>query len=630
MASINCGRLAGRSIRLLFWLSITLISGIALLGTCYAIYQLFLVKTIVTTTDTGPTPTGARVYRMHWQEQSTYEAKMYASTRLNYYENTTDFFETAQMLWHIEPQSLENKYPLLQHSAKVKIPASVYLDTEHDSTLYLHLFMQTAGQFTPHPNTTDSQMVTAIAAIAWWQNPNTTRELVLDTSMEPQFDLIAATNVPWAIVLEDHAYKYSELPRHILYHQFLHIEWGRQFFTTYRPPLLLNQYTRNPADFIPVSILRSNKTAATADNDDAPSELAVEMELELQGIRQGWIVIKDMALQLGNSGRDYKHYCLDLQDLVVAHGYPTFYDNDGDGDNNSEERSHYRPLTMVEKNGMPILIIASVLMLAYAVMIVIQLKVALEYWVGPVSNFDGISRAAIILCCTDSMLRCMYVYLNNDIWNPDALISVVSTMSVLFHIRRPFSGFKIPSWFGGRVQGQKPPVEITADADSRAAVDQQYAVSKYQDTVVVTKAKQQRHIIELRKETDKATMYWMRAIALPVLIATSAYAFIENDKNVWELGYVLKVISSSIYVVVWFELLPQILVNYRVKSGSLMPAAITICGVGQYLVGIMMDHLTKNTSVPFADASVGEAMRLVCDVVIIAQWAWYRKKVKQD
>ncbi|KAJ1996786.1 hypothetical protein GGI04_005647, partial [Coemansia thaxteri] len=100
-----------------------------------------------------------------WQAPFAYEAKVYASLDQHISNNSASFFERAQLLWHIEPQNIENTYPVFRRKVSADIPQSLRLGADSNQTLYAHVFMQRAGQFTPHPNMSDPLLVSSKAVL---------------------------------------------------------------------------------------------------------------------------------------------------------------------------------------------------------------------------------------------------------------------------------------------------------------------------------------------------------------------------------------------------------------------------------------------------------------------------------
>ncbi|KAJ1827482.1 hypothetical protein LPJ56_001640 [Coemansia sp. RSA 2599] len=302
----------------------------------YILYPLLFSHESASLDSSGTQPphTGSQIYRLSWQEPFDYEVKIYA----NHYEyigqNETDFFEGAQLLWHIPLLSLADKYPQLKHKTTMKIPRKVIRNKRFKKRLYAHVFVQRVGKFTPHPDITDPDLFVLRYSIAWWQNPQETRGWKSNFSDDAPLELMTATALPLSIVLENQEYRKEKMPLH-LYDATFNTPWFTRMDNTYAPSISINQYTRSPIHFMPKVAMRSDKRAG------GPHDLDVDLELELEGIRRAWIIIKEAAFTYSFPGQKYKHDDFNLRDLVVAEGY------------NPDIPDHqiivHRPLALVEK-----------------------------------------------------------------------------------------------------------------------------------------------------------------------------------------------------------------------------------------------------------------------------------------
>ncbi|KAJ1723439.1 hypothetical protein LPJ61_005824, partial [Coemansia biformis] len=104
--------------------------------------------------------------RLSWKEPFEYEARVYASTQRNVLNGSADFFDTAQLLWHVKPVSIGERYPLHRTTAKVTLPREFMASHNSSLGMYAHLFVQRAGQFSPHPNTSDPLLAYSWAQLA--------------------------------------------------------------------------------------------------------------------------------------------------------------------------------------------------------------------------------------------------------------------------------------------------------------------------------------------------------------------------------------------------------------------------------------------------------------------------------
>ncbi|KAJ1724705.1 hypothetical protein LPJ53_001066 [Coemansia erecta] len=526
---VNVRKVLSRLISLVFWLSTLTV----LLTFAYVVFKLFspafMSKTLASSNSESVSAEEA-VYRLAWEEPFEYEVNVYASTDHGYVRNHTEFFDNAQLLWHIPAQSISNRYPLFRHSAAVEIPEQILNDKNYNTTLYVHAFIQSAGQAAPHPNISDSQLIHFQTELVWWANPRHYREPPSILSKPPQ-ELLSATALPWSIVLEDHRYNKQHLPMHLMYQLFGSYRPLFRRDSTYLPSLFVNQYTCNPIDFMPTVLLTSN------DTDKHIKGLTANVDFEIQGIRQIWVAIKDAALALSNPGRDYMYNFLDLADLVVAEGY--IDDPNGAG-----------------------------------------------------------------------------------IFSSDGMMSLIGVCGMLFALFNP--------WSAGRFTEDQANMQTnTLFEDNATPADTYQPLQTNIEDQTYFLTKRARHIIKARKQVDNAALYWLTRLAVPILAAAAIFAGYSSDWKWVELDFVLGFIAALIHLTFWLQWLPQVLVNHQAKDGSLIPVAIQICGLTQYLLGGAFNHLTSTNDI-FERVSYAGLVEHVWQAVIIAQWLWFYRKTKQD
>ncbi|KAJ2368769.1 hypothetical protein IW150_005321, partial [Coemansia sp. RSA 2607] len=363
-----------------------------------------------------------------------------------------------------------------------------------------------AGQAAPYPNVSDSQLIHFQTELVWWANPRHYREPPSMFSKPPQ-ELLSATTLPWAMVLEDRRFSGQHLPMHLTYNVFdSHIPWFKRD-PTYLPLFRVNQYIRNPIDFMPTVLLTSDKA------DKRAKTLTVNVDFEIQGIRHLWVMIKDAALALSNPGRDYMYNSLDLTDLVIAEGYiddPSLY----------QSLQIYRPTFADSRDNT-------------------QTRVPFEDNASPVETHQ--------------------------------------------------------------------PLQTNIE-------DEAYFMTK--------RAKQ---IIKARKQVDNAAVHWLKRLAVPILAATAIFAGYSNSWKWTELDFVLGFIAALIHLTFWLQWLPQVLVNFQAKDGSLYPVTILICGLIQYLLGGFFNYLTTTDDV-FEQVSYAGLVEHAWQAVIIVQWIFTTAK----
>ncbi|KAJ2406773.1 hypothetical protein GGI10_005130, partial [Coemansia sp. RSA 2530] len=283
MARFSCCGLVRKSISLVSLLVLLLIFAVVagLLG--FLLVLTFMTPTITPAQATGPGKFGFGAYFLAWQEPFAYEAKVYASLSPNA-SNHESFFETAQLLWHIEPQQLANRYPVFRSKVNVRIPSQLRSNPNPGQGLYAHIFVQKAGRFNPHPDFMDPYLVSAQIPLVRWSE-RTSKSLDTSSSDTPSEDLepklLGVDSASWAIVLENHVYTLANIPSN------LRVTEGYSNTGTYSPLLLPNTFTKGQPKEKPLLALRDSQLVADV------YQQTIDVEIELSGIRRGWVSVKN-------------------------------------------------------------------------------------------------------------------------------------------------------------------------------------------------------------------------------------------------------------------------------------------------------------------------------------------------
>ncbi|KAI8317848.1 hypothetical protein GQ54DRAFT_315086, partial [Martensiomyces pterosporus] len=247
-------------------------------------------------------------YHRSWREPFEYDIKVYASQSHSITaDNTASFFESAQLLWHVQPQTLEKKYPKYRTQVSVKIPEPMLNETMWGtSSIYAHVFIQRSDQFTPHPNVTDPYLVYTSISIAStavsYDNNTRAQSMVNDTSHTPGRKRIIMCHslLVWDLVLEDHTYTNETLPK--ILRRLVSDHPNEESKTgTYNPPLIYrpasSHTTMNtvPAESMPKPTGSNGQSSSPANTARITS---LDVEFKIQGISQGWVRGEDAIMKL--------------------------------------------------------------------------------------------------------------------------------------------------------------------------------------------------------------------------------------------------------------------------------------------------------------------------------------------
>ncbi|KAJ2252463.1 hypothetical protein GGI13_003268 [Coemansia sp. RSA 455] len=550
-------------------------------------------------------------YQLSWQEPFGYEAKVYAALSPDNTVNGSSFFETAQLLWHIPPQSVENRYPLLRHKAVVNVPSRFLSGSNLDQRLYAYMFIQEAGQFGPHPNMSDPRLISSRIPIARWKSTSPSNSSDEDTSATcsevrvPELQYVSGAS--WAIVLENHTYNWDNTPAHI-----------PRILTPlpaglYNPPLSRNDFTKSRPEIKSLATLNDKGLAA----DEYPT--TIDVELELAGIKQGWVLAR---AHLEGHIRPTTKAVL-VEQIVPAPWDPT--------QNTTLRRTELVcsdgliPLDAVRRLSVP-LMLAFVLSRA---LIVVSLPLMVQFLIHPdsmsASRWVGMSRSTISIMYIGAVVGSVQVTEGFGAPNIWALLGylVVTYIGVSMDDMTfvPLAGlsWQFHNLFRRRSSAQEP-ITVATDkgvSDPAAPKDVPLSHTNPVDPVVA-----------IRQSVDKAAMYWVHLLSIPVVLTAVVYRMlIYKECSLSQLGLFKELSIGCIRVVQSVVWLPQIIVNYKAKSGSLVPVAFVIPTL-IYSVASAIFHQLSGYSM-FGEITAYSLPVYLVYVILIVQWFVYRK-VKND
>ncbi|KAJ2258439.1 hypothetical protein GGI13_000612 [Coemansia sp. RSA 455] len=553
----------------------------------------------------------ADTHQLSWQESFSYEAKVYAALSPDYTVNGSSFFETAQLLWHIPPQSVENRYPLLRHKAVVNVPSRFLSGSNLDQRLYAYMFIQEAGQFGPHPNMSDPRLVSSRIPIVHWKGacPSNSPDIVTSTTRREERtpELQYVPGASWAIVLENHVYPWGDLPDHI---PRISTSLLAGF---YKPPLLRNDFTKNRPEIKSLATLNDRGLAT----DIYP--LTVDVELELAGIRQGWVLAR---AHLEGHIRPTTKAVL-VKQIVPAPWDPT--KNATLTTTESVRSDGLVPLDAVRRLSVPLLLVFVLTRALIVVSLPLMVQLLPYLDLMPASKWTGVSRttvAALFIGTVANDIQLVGKFGVHILWMRPSLFVVTYIVENMDDMT--FAPLEALSWllrtlFCHKSSAQEQ-ITVATDKgvyDPAAPKDVPLSHTNLVDPVVA-----------IRRNVDKVAMYWVYLLSIPVVVAAVVYhTLIRQEYSLSQLGLFKELSIGCIRIVQLVVWLPQIIVNYKAKSGSLVPVAFIIPTL-IYFVASATFYQLSGYSIS-GEITVYSLPVYLSYVILFVQWLVYRK-VKQD
>ncbi|KAJ2880079.1 hypothetical protein H4R27_004941 [Coemansia aciculifera] len=559
-------------------------------------------------------------HQLSWQESFSYEAKVYASLSSDFPVNvSSSFFETAQLLWHIQPQSVENRYPLLRHKAVINVPSLLLSGSDLNQRLYAYMFIQEAGQFGPHPNLSDPRLVSSRIPIVQWKGgcPSNSSDIIISaTCIEERIpELQYVPGASWAIVLENHAYSSYNMPNHIprtstpLLAGF------------YNPPLLRNEFTKSRPKPQLLATLKDKGLAA----DVYPP--TIDVELELAGVRQGWVLAR--AHLDGHIQPTTK--TVDVKRIVPAPWDPT--KNATLGHIQLLYDDGLIPLDAVRRLSVPLLlvfILSRALIVASLPLMVLTL---LHHDSMPVSKWTGVSRATIAAMYIGTVVSSVQLTENFGVRKYWALLWQFAMVYIGVNMDdMTFASLAGLSWlFHNLFWRKSSPIATSQSSEQEqipVATDKAVPDSAAPEVVPSSHSNIVDPVVAIRRSVDEVAMYWIHLLTIPEIVTAVVYhTLIRQEYSLSSLGIPNALLIGCMRIVKSVVWLPQIIMNYKVKSGSLVPVAFVISTLFHSVASAIFYHLSGYNM--FGEITAYGFPVYLSYAILLLQWIMYRK-VKQD
>ncbi|KAJ1917711.1 hypothetical protein LPJ71_001767, partial [Coemansia sp. S17] len=424
-------------------------------------------------------------------------------------------------------------------------------------------------------------------------------------------ELQYVSGASWAIVLENHAYPWGDMPNHIprASTSLLGI--------FYNPPLLRNDLTKRRPESKPLATLNDRWLAT----DEYPT--TIDVEFELAGIKQGWVSARAHLDEYLRPTLKAVH----VEKLVPAPWDPTKRVTLRGTESVSSDG--LIPLDAVRRLSVPLALVfvLSRTLLGISFPLAVQMLLRLDSM--PASKWTGVSRAAIatlfigtvgndirpvgkfgvhILWMRPSLLVVIYIVISMD----DMTFAPLAALSWL--LRTLFWCKSLPSTTNQSSVHERTLVDTDKGGpDPVTSEVAPYSHSNCRDPVVA-----------IRQSIDESSMYWIHLLTIQVVATVVVYC---QEYNVSLIDIVNDLPIGGIRIIKSVAWLPQIIVNYKAKYGSFVPVAFATPMLAYSIASIIIYQLSGYSI--FGEITAYRLPVYICYIILIVQWIMYRK-VKQD
>ncbi|KAJ2719113.1 hypothetical protein GGI07_005406 [Coemansia sp. Benny D115] len=440
-----------------------------------------------------------------------------------------------------------------------------------------------------------------------------------------------AKSVTWAISLENHVYQsFEKLPAHIAKYLQQRTPAAQELLKQrlYNPPFAVNSFTQS----IPRTKVLPAKKASKKGSSTPVYESSIEVDLEIRGIRDGWMRTKSMLL---NPIDPAKHTPKpgDKTSIMLFALFTILY-------------------SYISVLGVPTLVSVFMCVMLIASLACLSFGAWVFYWLSPRSRWMGYSRTSFVISLAAICFASLSSISTKLSLLPAVLPSVVIS-AVLFIIMTKAPLNPLLWWATVRKFMQELPdsTELDDAGTYRRIIalnetsDQQSSDSNRSTLDIPTppatpgngtteeeleaqptespKDPRAERITAARKHVDRLVLQWTPKIAIALFSLVLLYSMIAprtpvESQALGRIGYFL---LNCAVVLQWVQWVPQVMINHRARAGNLVPVAVNAAHLAVTLIILVAASMVR-VDIP-TSRIFKEILPQVMNLIIVAQWAMY-------
>ncbi|KAJ2331925.1 hypothetical protein GGI00_003033, partial [Coemansia sp. RSA 2681] len=291
------------------------------------------------------------------------------------------------------------------------------------------------------------------------------------------------------------------------------------------------------------------------------------------------------------------------------------------------------PFDSVHNLSVPALICVSISFALMCALFPAAIRLVVRFWSTPVTRWIGMSRStvAILLIANslDAMRLVMRSKVSSALLNPGLAAAIIVATAL---DDMTFAPWVALSWLLRKVFRRKSPQSLDRSSSTQRLALVAESKTEFDSTDANLTSnpyfRRSEPIIAARRGVDDIAMRWIHLLAFPIIATAAVYSLFAQEADFWSLDFVEYLLIYSEFAFISLAWLPQIVVNYKTKSGSLTPVAYNFIELVGYVAGGILGRLVKMDGVQAL--TVYDIPILVSPVVIIMQRIAYFKRAKQD
>ncbi|KAJ2084446.1 hypothetical protein H4R24_000076 [Coemansia sp. RSA 988] len=549
-------------------------------------------------------PEGWPVHRLAWREPFEYEASMYVS-EMESFIDTPKFFNSSSRVWHLDPQNLSQKRPRYSSRLEIDIPSA--LRTTNSTSLYIFLFVQKAGQSSPHPNTSDPLMAYARAQLINIRPRKINREHSLIDGKGADVHVLNSeagqeeyntgpwvphgkSKLNWEIVLEDNQFDKLRIPPDIV--PYLRMKKDKQLRNlNYIPLLWENPLAARGEHWVPLT----NQSSVSA---EVPLEAStIDIDVTLRGIGLGWFRLSNCVYQ-------------GLLELRSPRALIQFTESDVDS-----------LKEMVYEVNPTMLGITMIAMALHMLFEFLAYKEEVSFWSKKDgANLQGISRSSIFMSLASAWISLFYIMDRRSETNIVVLLG--SAVGALVEGWKATKVLHIGDlWFTLRTgyrrqdtqkQSKKKNTKGRTGKGAPPTVPKPTAESSLRERV--------------QREVDRQTAWYMVRVCIPLMVAYATFSLVYQQYESY-LSWILNISLVTVYSLEFIQMWPQLLINHKLKTVDMLPLTAFLY---RFLLTFIDDLYALVVPMPLIER-IGTLRDDVVFVVLCYQWFKFpRRKPVND
>ncbi|KAJ2852682.1 Cleft lip and palate associated transmembrane protein 1 [Coemansia brasiliensis] len=450
----------------------------------------------------------AVVHRMAWQPPFEYDVRMYVSP-LESFSDRSAFLNQSQLVWNIDAQSIEQRYPQFSTRLKIDIPDEQQMT--NSSSLFAFLFVQRAkGQL----DLSDPLLAYARAPLMSIRERIVNRKHSLiegtsETTKDGESGVWVPhgkTRISWEIVLEDNEFSAWMLPLDIV--PLLRIRQSGKG-QEYIPLLWENPLATREQHWTPLtnhSKVSRKQRLSTHINVDA----------SLRGIGLGWLRLCNYVFH-------------GLQELRSPRSLIQYSESDVDS-----------LKEMVFEVNPTMLAITMAAMALHMLFEFLAYKEDVSFWSNRSSEgLHGISRSSVIMGVVSAWISLLYM------WDRRKETNVVVLAGAAV-------GAMVEAWKATKV----------------LRLEDIWPFGRARETS--SKKEPEGERAQVQREVDQQTGWWMSRVCMPLMAVYAAVSLVWQQHESY-MSWLLSVSLVTVYSLEFIQMWPQLLINHRLRTVDMLP-----------------------------------------------------------